>query len=139
APSVKRAYGLLESIASGALLEPISAGIQNSSRMKNLEEFEIQIEEFFRIFSSSTGLNIQYHKHLSKDFVAFLIDTETIFENIRIPNSMLALVNPHGEISPEIRERLRNLLVNKTLSAETQIVILILFSKTSALDKARRL
>jgi hypothetical protein len=102
--------------------------VQDGTLGKSHEKFEVQLEDFFQVYSSSIGVNI-ICKHLSKDFATMFIDTETMFDNIRVPNPMLALISPHCEISLRTIEYLRYLLLTKKISAETQIVILILFCK----------
>ena len=121
-----------------SLLESIILDEQNGSQGKNHEEFVTCLKDFFRVFSSFTALGIK-HAQLSKDFATFLVDIETIFENIQVPNPILTLVSTHYGVSHETIDCLHHLLINKKNPIETRIVILLLFCKPSDLDISKQL
>ena len=121
-----------------SLLEPVVLDIQNRSQTINHDRLADSLKEFFVSFSSYTAINVRYTQ-LSQDFVTLFVDTETIFENIQVPNPMLTLVSPHYEVSHETLESLRHFLTNTKKPTVTRIVILLLFCKFSDLDTSKRL
>jgi hypothetical protein len=119
------------------LLKPVANGVKDGLFANNLPNFEDQLEEVLQSVSESVSFGKVSRKR-NKYFAAFLLDTGTAFENLRVPNPLIILASPDYEVSDETIGQLRRFLVDSKSGIETQIAILLLFCERQKFSLAKR-
>jgi AAA+ ATPase superfamily predicted ATPase len=119
------------------LLKPIADSVRDGLFANNVQNFEDMLEEVLQSVSASVSFG-EVSRQRNKYFATFLLDTGTVFENLRVPNPLTLLASPDYEVSDETIEQLRHFLVDSRSGIETQIAILLLFCERQKFSLAKQ-